>query len=214
MGILRTLTAAAIGAALVNWIAQEKRERGSLSGVTHWLDEDDEPRAVSVSGFKLESREVQAGGTIDARFEFNGFDCSGDNKSPALDWTGAPEGTQSFALTLYDPDAPTGSGWWHWVVIDIPGHVSGLNADAGAADGSLLAPGARQLRNDYGQAGYGGVCPPRGDRPHRYVFTLYALKVPKLEIPDDATPALAGFMIHSNLLGQASFTARYGRPKQ
>ena len=78
---------------------------------------------------------------------------------------------------------------------------------------ACLPDGARQLRNDYGQIGFGGVCPPRGDRPHRYIFTVYALKVPKLEIPDDATPALAGFMIHSNLLGHASFTARYGRPK-
>lgn len=210
MGIFRTLTAAALGAALVNWLAQEKRERAATSG-SHWLD-DNGPDATT-PGFTLESGEIKAGGMIDARFEFNGFDCSGDNKSPALIWSGAPEGTQSFALTLYDPDAPTGSGWWHWVVVDIPAHVTGLNADAGNTEGSLLAPGARQLRNDYGQTGFGGVCPPRGESPHRYVFTLHALKVPKLEIPDDATPALAGFMIHSNLLAQAGFTARYGRPR-
>ena len=213
MGMFRTLTAAALGAALVNWLAQEKREHASAAG-RRWLGDDDgDALAGAANGFTLESPEISAGGMIDARFEFSGFDCSGDNKSPALVWTGAPKGAQSFALTLYDPDAPTGSGWWHWVLIDLPADLGSLAADAGNVDGSNLPVGARQLRNDYGQTGFGGVCPPRGERPHRYIFTLHALKVPKLEIPDDATAALAGFMIHSNLLGQAGFTARYGRPR-
>ena len=211
MGLFRTLTAAALGAALVNWLAQEKYERALAPG-GRWLDDHDAADGAATS-FTLESREIKAGGMIDARFEFNGFDCSGDNHSPALVWTGAPEGTQSLALTLYDPDAPSGSGWWHWVLIDLPADCGSLAAGAGDVGGAALPAGARQLRNDYGQMGFGGVCPPRGDRPHRYVFTLYALKVPKLEVPDDATAALAGFMIHSNALGQASFTARYGRPR-
>ncbi len=220
MGLFRTLTAAALGAALVNWLANEQRARTARPG-SDWLDDvlgngGTPGTAVGRSGpagFTLESPEIKAGGMVDARFEFDGFDCSGDNKSPALVWTGAPEDTQSFALTLYDPDAPSGSGWWHWVLIDLPADSGSLTAGAGDVGGASLPAGARQLRNDYGQAGFGGVCPPRGDRPHRYVFTLYALKVPKLEIPDDATAALAGFMIHSNALGQASFTARYGRPR-
>lgn len=208
MGIFRTFTAAALGAALVNWLAQERAgDERSSDGAS----QDD--RGSGSNGFRLASREIEAGGTIDARFEYDGFDCAGANESPALDWSGAPEGTRSFALTLYDPDAPTGSGWWHWVVIDIPVHASGLNANAGAVDGKLLPEGARQLRNDFGQVGYGGVCPPRGDRAHRYVFTLHALKVAKLDIPDDASAALAGFMIHGNSLGSARFSARYGRPR-
>lgn len=165
------------------------------------------------AGFTLASPDIRAGGTIPKSFEFNGFGCSGDNKSPALKWTGAPEGTKSFALTVYDPDAPTGSGWWHWVVVNLPATTTELPADAGAADGKGLPAGAAQIRSDYGQRAWGGVCPPAGDRPHRYIFTVYALKAEKLDMPADATAALAGFMIHANEIGKASFTAKYGRPK-
>lgn len=162
--------------------------------------------------FKLSSPELKSGGMIPKRFEFNGFGCSGENKSPALQWSGAPKGTQSFAVTVYDPDAPTGSGWWHWSVINLPASVKELPADAGNASGANLPAGARQVRIDYGVAAWGGTCPPEGDKPHRYIFTVHALKVDKLEIPADATAALAGFMINANSLGKASFTAKYGRP--
>lgn len=165
------------------------------------------------AGFVLESPDIRAGHRIDPRFEFNGFGCSGENRSPALRWHGAPAGTRSFALTVYDPDAPTGSGWWHWVVVDLPAGVDALAPDAGAVGGAHLPEGARHIRTDYGQAGWGGMCPPPGDKPHRYVFTVHALRTDKLEIPADATAALAGYMIHANSLGQASFTATYGRPK-
>lgn len=168
---------------------------------------------VHAAGFSLSSPEIKSGGTIPKRFEFNGFGCSGENKSPVLQWQGAPKGTQSFAVTAYDPDAPTGSGWWHWSVINIPASVNGLASDAGAVGGANLPAGAAHVRIDYGVAGWGGTCPPQGDKPHRYVFTVYALKVDKLEIPVDATAALAGFMVRANSLGKASFTARYGRPK-
>lgn len=169
--------------------------------------------AVLAAGFQLSSPEIKAGGLIDKRFEFNGFGCSGENKSPALEWRNAPAGTMSFAITVYDPDAPTGSGWWHWSVINLPADISSLPADAGAQGDANLPAGARQVRIDYGVAAWGGVCPPQGDKPHRYIFTIHALKVPKLDIPADATAALAGYMINANAIGKASFVARYGRAK-
>ncbi|MHB1247522.1 MAG: YbhB/YbcL family Raf kinase inhibitor-like protein [Sulfuriferula sp.] len=165
------------------------------------------------SDFKLSSPEIKANSTIPKRFEFNGFGCSGENKSPELKWSGAPKGTKSFAVTVYDPDAPTGSGWWHWVVIDIPANVTKLPAAAGVADSTILPKGAVQIRDDYGVAAWGGVCPPPGDKPHRYIFTVYALKADKISVSDDASAALTGFMIHANTIGKASFTAKYGRSK-
>nr|WP_318013777.1 YbhB/YbcL family Raf kinase inhibitor-like protein [Roseateles oligotrophus] len=150
---------------------------------------------------------------MDKKFEFNGFGCTGENKSPALQWSGAPAGTKSFAVTVYDPDAPTGSGWWHWSVINLPADVSELKPDAGLVGGANLPKGASQVRIDYGVAAWGGTCPPQGDKPHRYIFTVHALKTEKLEIPADATAALAGYMINGNSLAKASFTANYGRPK-
>lgn len=163
--------------------------------------------------FELSSPDIKPGSMIDKRFEFNGFGCSGENKSPVLQWRGAPAGTQSFAVTVYDPDAPTGSGWWHWSVIDLPAEVHALAADAGAVGGAKLPAGAKHVRIDYGVAGWGGTCPPQGDKAHRYIFTVYALKTAKIEIPADATAALAGYMINANTLGKASFVAHYGRAK-
>lgn len=165
-----------------------------------------------MSSFTLHSPDIAEGGTIDKRFEFDGFGCSGENKSPALQWRGAPAGTKSFAVSVYDPDAPTGSGFWHWMVVDIPASVTELKADAGAAGDANLPAGASHIRIDYGVSAFGGMCPPPGDKPHRYVFTVYALGVEKLELPPDPTAALAGFMINANLLGKAGFTAHYGRP--
>ncbi len=166
---------------------------------------------AQAAGFQLTSPDIKAGAMIPKIFEFNGFGCSGENKSPALKWSGAPKGTKSFAVTVYDPDAPSGSGWWHWMVINIPADVTELKPDAGAVGGANLPKGASHVRIDYGVAGWGGVCPPQGDKPHRYIFTVHALKLDKLDVPADATAALTGFMINGNLLGKASFTARYGR---
>ncbi|MBH2044183.1 MAG: YbhB/YbcL family Raf kinase inhibitor-like protein [Comamonadaceae bacterium] len=168
---------------------------------------------AQAAGFKLSSPDIKAGGKIPASFEFNGFGCSGDNKSPALQWSGAPKGTKSFAVTVYDPDAPTGSGWWHWMVINIPADVSELPGNAGAANSTTLPKGAVQARIDYGINAWGGVCPPKGDQAHRYIFTVHALKTEKLEVPADATAALTGYMINGNSLGKAHFTATYGRKK-
>lgn len=169
--------------------------------------------AAVAADFKLSSPEIRPHALMDQRFEFNSFGCSGQNKSPALQWSGAPKGTKSYALTVYDPDAPTGSGWWHWMVINLPADTQGLPAGAGELNSTTLPAGAVQNRIDYGFAAWGGTCPPKGDKPHHYIFTIYALKTDKLEVPADATAALTGFMIHANAIGKASFTARYGRAK-
>ena len=165
------------------------------------------------AGFTLTSPDIKPGAMMSKKFEFNGFGCSGENKSPVLKWSGAPKDTRSFAVTMYDPDAPTGSGWWHWSVVNIPAGTTELPADAGAVGGGNLPKGASNVRTDFGVAAWGGACPPEGDKPHRYIFTIYALKTDKLEIPADATAALAGFMVNANAIGKASFTARYGRAR-
>lgn len=166
--------------------------------------------AAADAPFKLLSSGIVPNSSIAPEQVFNGFGCTGKNVSPPLVWSGAPEGTQSFALTMYDPDAPTGSGWWHWVVYDIPATVTVLDAGAGNPGGKLPS-GAIQGRTDYGTAGYGGPCPPKGDKPHRYILTIYALKTPKLDVPQGASAAMIGFMIGANKLGSASITALYGR---
>lgn len=164
-----------------------------------------------MTAFTLTSPDIADGSTIAQSFEFDGFGCSGRNQSPVLRWSGAPEGTKGFAVNVYDPDAPTGSGFWHWYVIDLPVSVSELPANAGAKGGAHLPAGARQIRNDYGQYAWGGMCPPPGDKPHRYIFTVHALSVERIDVPDDAPAALAGFMVNAHTLAKASFTATYGR---
>jgi Raf kinase inhibitor-like YbhB/YbcL family protein len=140
-----------------------------------------------------------------------GFGCKGANRSPHLQWSGAPEGTKSFALTCYDPDAPTGSGFWHWLVVNIPPNTSELPLDAGGPAKGLLPAGALQTRTDFGRPGYGGPCPPPGDHPHRYLFTLFAVKAEKIEVSADTMPAVVGFMLNFNTLEKASLMALYKR---
>ncbi|WP_338911434.1 YbhB/YbcL family Raf kinase inhibitor-like protein [Mycetohabitans rhizoxinica] len=142
-------------------------------------------------------------------YDNRSFGVDGGNVSPALQWADPPADTKSFALTVYDPDAPTGSGFWHWVLVNIPAHMRSLPDDAGKADGSLLPAGALQLRNDYGTVGFGGAAPPRGDTPHRYVFRVHALKVDALPLGTDATNAVARFMIHLNEIDSATYTGLY-----
>ena len=166
---------------------------------------------ASAADFTLTSASIQPGGTLGEAHVFNGFGCSGKNISPALIWSGAPAGTKSFAVTVYDPDAPTGSGWWHWVVYNLPASTTQLPSGAGSADGKQLPAGAVQGRTDFGTQGYGGACPPPGHPAHRYQFTVHALDVEKLELPADATAALIGYMVNSHRLGSASFQVMYGR---
>ncbi|HEX4585579.1 MAG TPA: YbhB/YbcL family Raf kinase inhibitor-like protein [Burkholderiaceae bacterium] len=168
------------------------------------------PGAVATAAsFELRSTDVGEGAALPKAQVYSGFGCTGDNLSPALSWTGAPAATQSFALTVYDPDAPTGSGWWHWIVYDLPPTTTSLPRGIGQA--APLPSGAVEARNDYGARSFGGACPPPGDKPHRYIFTIYALKVGKLDVPLDASAALVGYSINANQIGKATITARYGR---
>lgn len=141
---------------------------------------------------------------------FNDFGCTGDNISPQLSWRGAPEGTRSFALMVHDPDAPTGSGWWHWVVFNIPADVTSLPAGAGDPKSGAI-PGAIQSRTDFGVPGYGGACPPEGHGDHRYQFRIYALGVDKLPLDADSSAAMVGFYVNANKLAEAQLEVIYGR---
>ena len=140
------------------------------------------------------------------------FGCSGGNASPPLRWSGAPQGAKSFVLTLFDRDEhSTPSGWWHWVVYDIPASVSVLAAGAGAEHSKLLPPAALQGRTDLGENAYHGPCPAKGDAPHRYVFTLYALDVAKLDVPAGASGAMVTSTAQEHLLAKAVLTIHHGR---
>lgn len=160
-------------------------------------------------GFTLESPDL--GGQLSHKEVLNGFGCKGENISPALLWKGAPKGTKSFAVTVYDPDAPTGSGWWHWIVFNLPVSVTSLPAGAGTPGSGALPKGAVQSVTSFGQVGYGGACPPVGDRPHRYIFTVYALDTAQLKLDASATPALVGYMLNAHTIAKASIISYYGR---
>jgi hypothetical protein len=166
----------------------------------------------AIPAFRLSSPDLIPGTPIRLPQVYNSFGCTGGNMSPALSWSNAPAGTQSFALMVYDPDAPTGSGWWHWVVYNIPARVNALVSRAGDPAAGLMPVGAVQGNTDFGTAGYGGPCPPAGDKPHRYYFRLHALKVAKLDLPANATAAFVGFNVNANSLGMAELMAMYSRP--
>ncbi len=167
--------------------------------------------AGNALAFELTSPDpdVKTGKPMTKVQEYKGFGCSGDNLSPALEWKSVPAGTRSFAITVFDLDAPTGSGWWQWIVYDIPATATSLPAGAGIM--AALPAGAKQGRNDFGERNFGGACPPVGDRPHHYIFTVHALKVDKLNVPEDASAALIGFNIQSNRIGLAKLTTTYSR---
>ena len=166
--------------------------------------------ALAAGSFTLESAEVKPNSTIADAHVFKGFGCEGGNVSPSLKWSNAPAGTKSFAVTVYDPDAPTGSGWWHWVVFNIPANVTSLPKGVGNPASGQTPSGAVQSKTDFGKTGYGGPCPPKGDKPHRYIFSVYALSVDKIDADENASAAMVGYMINANKIGKASFTATYG----
>lgn len=165
---------------------------------------------VSGGHFVLRSTDLAGAQPIANAQVFDGMGCQGRNQSPQLSWRGAPAGTKTFAITMYDPDAPTGSGWWHWIVYNIPADVTSLPAGAGDANKGLLPKGAAFGNTDFGSPGYGGPCPPPGDEPHHYVVTVYALDA-ALALPSGATAAYVGFNIHAHTIGKATLIARYGR---
>jgi Raf kinase inhibitor-like YbhB/YbcL family protein len=143
-----------------------------------------------------------------AMAEKYGFGCSGSNRSPQLSWSGAPDDTRSFTLTCFDPDAPTGSGFWHWVVVNMPPTTTELPLDAGNPTARKLPAGALMVRNDAGTREYAGPCPPAGDT-HRYIFTIFAVGVDQLAVNADTTPAVVGFQLHFNTLAKAQLTGLF-----
>ena len=167
------------------------------------------PMALWAGGFVLESPDLSD--RLSLEQVYDGYRCGGKNISPELHWRGEPKGTKSFAVTMFDPDAPTGHGWWHWVVANIPASVNSLPRGAGDPDGKGLPEGAVQTFNDFRKPGYGGACPPKGDKPHRYIVTLYALDVEKLPVTAKTSPARAAALIEKHAIAEASLVSRYGR---
>jgi len=170
-------------------------------------------QAAFAQSMTLKSDEVSDGSSIKDEQVANVFGCKGGNVSPSLSWSGAPSDTKSFAITVYDPDAPTGSGFWHWVVFNIPPSTTSIPKNAGSLKAKLLPKGAIQSRTDFGTDGYGGPCPPQGDKPHHYIFTVYAVDEAKLQFGKDhnVSAAVVGFELHFHAKGKASLTATYGR---
>ena len=167
--------------------------------------------AGAASALTLTSPDIKPGGKIADEQAAGVFGCTGKNISPALTWSGAPKGTKSFAVSIYDPDAPTGSGFWHWVAFNIPPDTTSLPKGAGDPKGSGMPAGVIQGKTDYGAPGYGGPCPPKGDKPHHYNITVFAVDVDKLDADENATAAVVGFNLHFHTLAKATLTGLYGR---
>jgi Raf kinase inhibitor-like YbhB/YbcL family protein len=176
-----------------------------------WLDRPTAPDPhdlmAEVPSFTVESDDVQDGEPLDSTFVHGSYE--GDNTSPHLRWSGFPDDTKSFAVTCFDPDAPTGSGFWHWVLFNIPASVTEL-ARGASSDG--LPDGAVEARNDYGELGYGGAAPPGGDRAHRYVFTVHALGTDALALDSSASPAYVGFNLSANAIARGAIRPTYTAP--
>jgi Raf kinase inhibitor-like YbhB/YbcL family protein len=154
---------------------------------------------------RVTSSSFSEDGKIPLSYVFKG--CGGQNVSPQLSWTGAPQGTKSYAITCFDPDAPTGSGYWHWLAFDIPASVNSLNEGAG----NQSPAGGKSATNDYGFASYGGPCPPKGDGDHHYIFTVYALDVDKIDGATDKTSgASLVFMMRGHVLATGKVTGAFG----
>ncbi len=164
---------------------------------------------LMAGSFTLQSNDLE--GQLSNNQVFNSSGCSGKNISPELHWRDAPKGTKSFAITVYDPDAPTGSGWWHWLVVNIPKETKGVSSDASAQ--GKLPKGAVETMTDFSATGFGGACPPKGDRDHTYIFTVYALDVEELDVKEKSDSALVGYMINQHVLEKATMVSYYGRDK-
>jgi Raf kinase inhibitor-like YbhB/YbcL family protein len=164
----------------------------------------------ALPSFELRSDDVADGEMMSDNQLYNGFGMTGKNISPSLSWSGFPAETKGFAVTCFDPDAPTGSGFWHWILIDVPGSVTSLPTGAGGPGGEGRPADAFHLRNDYGTRDFGGAAPPAGDEPHRYVFAVHALDVASLELEPDTTPAICGFNLRFRTIARALLIPVYG----
>jgi Raf kinase inhibitor-like YbhB/YbcL family protein len=167
--------------------------------------------ASAAPAIAVTSTDIKQGGKIADEQVANVFGCEGKNISPAINWSGAPKNTKSFAVTIYDPDAPTGSGFWHWVVFNIPASATSLPKNAGDLKAGLMPAGAVQSRTDFGAPGYGGPCPPKGDKPHHYHISVFAVDVDKLDADENATAAVVGFNLHFHTLAKGELVGLYGR---
>lgn len=160
-------------------------------------------------GFTLDSEDIS--GQLSEHQVYNAFGCSGNNISPHLSWHNAPRNTKSFAVTVYDPDAPSGSGWWHWLIFDIPEDITWLPRNAGDLMSNLAPLSSIQSITDFGMPGFGGACPPVGDKAHGYIFTVYALDIAKLGLTPNTPAAMVGFMLNQHTISKASLIAYYER---
>lgn len=172
------------------------------------------PQALAADQFTLTSPQISPGDTLSQDQVYDGFGCTGANISPALEWSGVPPETKSFVLTVFDPDAPTGlGGFVHWVIFNIPATETALPENAGNPERQLAPEESIQTVNDYGEVGFGGACPPPRDAPHRYQFTLYALKARHLDLDSSIRPAVVGFQANYYAIAKASLETYYGRPE-
>jgi len=160
----------------------------------------------ATGSFTVTSSDVTEGAPMALRHVHDS--AGGDNVSPRLSWSGAPEGTRSYCVTCFDPDAPTPSGFWHWVAVDLPASITSLDAGAGADD-EQLPDGAFHVRNDFGDARYDGCAPPPGDVPHRYYFVVHAVDVDALPVDGSASPAVVSFNLAFHTLARAVLHGTY-----
>jgi len=167
--------------------------------------------SANASTLTLSSHDITQGKFMDKAQEFDGFGCTGDNLSPHLKWSNVPKGTKSFAITAYDLDAPTGSGWWHWQIVNIPKNITEIPTGAGDINQEMAPLGSKQIDNDYGIKGFGGACPPSGHGVHHYRFSIHALSVEKLDLPTNASGALTGYMIKANTIESNTIESLYKR---
>lgn len=161
----------------------------------------------AVPAFSLTSDDIVDGQPLGSAYVHSS--AGGGNVSPGLRWSGQPADTRGFVVTCFDPDAPTGSGFWHWVLVNVPATTVALPSGAGSGDGPPA--GAFHVRNDYGTREYGGAAPPPGDRPHRYVFAVHALDVDQLDVTAEVSPAVVGFNLAFHTLARATLRATYQR---
>ena len=161
----------------------------------------------AVPTMTVSSTSIQNSSRLPQAHVFDGWGLTGGNLSPQLSWSGAPEATKGYAVTCFDPDAPTPSGFWHWLLVGIPADVTSLDAGAGTAD---AAPkGAFHMANDFGDKKYDGAAPPAGDRNHRYLFAVHALDTDDLGVDDSASAAVTAFNLGFHTLARGVITAAY-----